>query len=1491
MSLDTDLSLKPYFNDFQQNSNHYAVLFRPRVAVQARELNNLQGILQDQIDKFGRHIFKEGSVVEGCAFSFDTGYDYVKLRDNFANGTAFTIDDFKTRYITNSNGLKAQIVDVVAGFESTVPNLNTLYIKYLKSALFSNGSTQSVFSAAEVLTVSSEANVAIGNVTVASVANTTGEGYAMYVTEGVIFKKGYFIRVPPQGVIVTKYSNKPDDLSVGFGVIEEIETPESNTSLLDNAAGYPNIDAPGAHRLKLTPTLQVRPTTTSEDISTFFSICDFKSGKPATIKNDPQYAALGNKLAKEKYETNGDFVVQPFILSTEAKVACTDHLSLISATGLGYAKGHRVEFLNKYDVDLRKGLDTANVDNQVVSTNFGYYVTTEQFLGDFNLENVAQVDLHSAAYNALDNNYTSTNFSPAGGNKIGTAYIRGIELRSGVPGSPATTYDIYLFNIKMNASFNFHNVRSIVNTTTKAVADIVLTYVAATDSYVAQIQEIVNSTLVYPFGQRAVTSNGFSDTSFVYRNRASAAFAANTTVNTVMTISPDTVHGTGSETFIYSGTLSDAGAETFIVIPIANAYSSNIAGTVNGYSTNTLVTGAGGANFTAMYEVGDSIRIGSDIRQIASIANSTVLRVNANLSSNVSVGIHQLAFPHGKPIAFSGRNNRSISIVANTATFNLGSTANGAIQCVVYHDLKRSGTLPTKKTISRNTLVKIEIANNVGGTAGPWCLGIPDVFKLNAVWHTTNGTYSTSGVNIKNSFILDTGQRDSHYDLASLVSKNAKLPAGSKLVASVDHFQYDESQGVGFFTANSYQIDDANTANTSAITTQQIPVFTSPAKGTTFDLRDCVDFRPYASNTAAMTTTLGSTTVNPVTTLTFNVPDLGSYIPSPNELFETNLKYYLPRIDRIGINTSGQIVINEGIPSLNTKIPPELPGTMTLGTVNIPPYPTLSPAQAKAANRYDYSVTTKLQQTKRFTMADIGTLANRIENLEYYTSLSLLEQSATNLLVRSGLTGQNRFKNGILVDPFKGHDIGNTLHGKYLIAIDPVRKEARPYFKQLSRIISPTTHSSNTHMFSNMATIQGITVSYQIQPYASKYRNCIEGNIYQFRGTISLVPPGDTQPDTSVSPNVVNNLDLAANWVNLAASSAWGTEWGSWTTTGTSSTSGDATQTGASTIVTNADGSRSESHATQINTTTTTTQARTGATLTATTSNSQLDLGRFVTNVSISPYMKTNVVFFIAIGLKPNTRVYPFFNDTGVSAHCLQLNPVALGSTSVSLGNDGRYYFNTTELLYTLRPNEYLRYVSDYGGSITTDSYGACAGLFRIPQGTFMAGNATFKLTDISDLNEGVSAVTTQATAVYIGSGLSIEYGRSLLNTRQAAINLEETIESRTISQSTVSTGPAVVINTAAIPANTVTTTNTAVVITNPNTGVTTVVTVIEPTTQPQEPILVVDPGPLIYYVNIPGSTISGEGWSQTYDTVLAMSEYEYSQYMDSLARYSQMYN
>jgi len=96
------------------------------------------------------------------------------------------------------------------------------------------------------------------------------------------------------------------------------------------------------------------------------------------------------------------------------------------------------------------------------------------------------------------------------------------------------------------------------------------------------------------------------------------------------------------------------------------------------------------------------------------------------------------------------------------------------------------------------------------------------------------------------------------------------------------------------------------------------------------------------------------------------------------------------------------------------------------------------------------SANTQVQyiNNKRYTMRDIGRIEKRVENLEYYTSLSLLEQETLSKQDLTILDSSNlaRFKNGIIVDSFKGHAIADVSKNDYKAAIDPNNKEMRPTF-------------------------------------------------------------------------------------------------------------------------------------------------------------------------------------------------------------------------------------------------------------------------------------------------------------------------------------------------------------------------------------------------------------------------------------------------------------
>ena len=101
-SLDTNLNTTPYFDDSAANSQHHRVLFKPSVPVQARELTQLQTILQSQIEKFGDNIIQSGSVVSGCSFNTNK-IEYIKLNDRDSGGNTYIVTTFANGYAVHAS--------------------------------------------------------------------------------------------------------------------------------------------------------------------------------------------------------------------------------------------------------------------------------------------------------------------------------------------------------------------------------------------------------------------------------------------------------------------------------------------------------------------------------------------------------------------------------------------------------------------------------------------------------------------------------------------------------------------------------------------------------------------------------------------------------------------------------------------------------------------------------------------------------------------------------------------------------------------------------------------------------------------------------------------------------------------------------------------------------------------------------------------------------------------------------------------------------------------------------------------------------------------------------------------------------------------------------------------------------------------------------------------------------------------------------------------
>src|SRR6202012_2207050 len=103
-----------YFNDFSANNNYARILFKPSVAVQARELTQIQDVLQNQVEQFANWAFQNGDIVSGCAIKDISTLPYTHLNDFASNGTAnsvaFDVTTFVNCIATSANtNLSARI--------------------------------------------------------------------------------------------------------------------------------------------------------------------------------------------------------------------------------------------------------------------------------------------------------------------------------------------------------------------------------------------------------------------------------------------------------------------------------------------------------------------------------------------------------------------------------------------------------------------------------------------------------------------------------------------------------------------------------------------------------------------------------------------------------------------------------------------------------------------------------------------------------------------------------------------------------------------------------------------------------------------------------------------------------------------------------------------------------------------------------------------------------------------------------------------------------------------------------------------------------------------------------------------------------------------------------------------------------------------------------------------------------------------------------------
>jgi len=456
MSQKTNLNINPYYDDFDSSKNFLKVLFKPGYPVQTRELTTLQSILQNQVEDFGSHMFKEGSMVVPGNIGYDGQFYSVRVNTTqFGVDLSVYIENFVGKTISGQvSGVTAKVQKVVLPSESDEVDNITLYVKYLKS---NEDFEFSQFIDGELL--SANENIVYGNTTISAGSpfasainsNSTAIASASSVGEGVYFIRGYFVKVPKQTIILDYYTNTPS-YRVGLKIDESLINAKEDESLYDNAKGFSNYSSPGADRLKISLTLTKRPLTDTNDTD-FVELLRVKNGKIKKITTKTEYNRIRDYLAERTFDESGNYTINQFDLHVEESLndrlgsdgtffsnETTDQGNIPSESlavlkispGKAYVQGYDIEKVSTSIVDVDKPRDTADIKNTTVPFEMGNILRVNNVTG------VAKVRETIALYAQFE----------CSGTQIGEARVYSFTLTDAAYSNAATSWDLRLYDIQ-----------------------------------------------------------------------------------------------------------------------------------------------------------------------------------------------------------------------------------------------------------------------------------------------------------------------------------------------------------------------------------------------------------------------------------------------------------------------------------------------------------------------------------------------------------------------------------------------------------------------------------------------------------------------------------------------------------------------------------------------------------------------------------------------------------------------------------------------------------------------------------------------------------------------------------------------------------------------------------------------------------------------------------------------------------------------------------
>jgi hypothetical protein len=1269
-----DFNVDPYYDDFDPTKNFHRILFKPGYAVQARELTQSQTILQDQISKFGTGIYADGSKVSGGNIHVDTNITTVKVV-----GTTTDVATYVNYYAV---GQTSNFVARVTKVDSINNYLMTKAINTTNAKLFASGETINLYLSKTDALNSLNATVSPQYTVTALSTNT-------------------IIRNSSGTYLSTTLSIATGNISVGDTIsITSIGFTATVISITDTANLILNTQLPqDISNLSTTITneISVRCLEVGIDSGVWFTNGYFVSNYANSIIPDSLNSYPSVVVGFEVDETEIDSTNDPSLLDP--------------AIG---ASNYQAPGADRYNISLNL-VTKPYVSDQTVAN-----LTTVKFIELVRINAGVIEDLNSvpiltdvSAAIAQSVSDTSGDFvvnpfslnivdNVSGSNSTSATYVSSISPgKAYIGGYPVQHIAHTPFILEKSRDTNVLTNQDIITyygnyTTVKNLNGSIINFQTGTT---VELHNVVfgtasSATKIGTARVRNFDYDSGSGSSTEFKSFLSDVKLANSSFSNVKSLvipggGTDYVNVTFSANTVSSANLIDSNYST-LIFPLPQKNISNVS-SVN-YSTHRYfnVTPFTNGSYTIttngtneLFEPGTGT-VGSAQRQLyfAVVTTSASGSYTSGQfipmdQANVSIVIDNSAALPQATINIGGGFNGSATIyatvgVSNDTIMNKALTTNQVVQV-------SANTINTPLDLGKSDVYAFHSVFELGNThtyIGTWSSGT--TYTANSAVYTPEGNVYISliGSNTANtpnssptawsvvtnniaSYFTDNGQRDTFYDHGYITNRSGVSKGNVAVV--FDYFTH--SGGTGLFTVDSYPVNY-----------DIIPSYTSKQSGVTYNLRDVIDFRPRRTD-------------NNTTLDLFQIPS-----PFTNEFIVANYGYYLARTDKIVLYPNGQFKTIRGTSSYTNPVTPsDVSGTLTAFTLNYAPY---------TYSKGDIVVTPN--NTRRYSMRDIGLLDKRISNIENFTSLSILENQVTGSDVTDS-TGLNLlFKNGYLVDGFTGSGVADVANPDYIASIDPVARLLRPSFlsnvasyyvdtTQGTFVTSPGKVNNQLSLKNNLITYSYDEYSLVFQNVATEVINVNPFDVINFAGTAALTPSSDVWYSTENQPNINIVTEDQAAWIAAVNGTGNGSQWNDWQLNWT----GQSTDT----VVNSSDQASITRDTTAI------------STALAQGLNSALQGGPIpvssttqVLSNAVIPYARSIPVQFQVNGMAPYTRLHTFINGKNVDNYVSPTTTDRLYNLDISNQGSG-YVDGNNQSIITItgaNTNPAVFTANVYGGKIVS---------------------------------------------------------------------------------------------------------------------------------------------------------------------------------------------